>query len=409
MEIYIISLLILNLVFTIILLVKLSSKSKNNNYSNNNEFIIKSLNETNNKVKDDLINFLNNISKLNNDISKEINDKLLLIKDDNSKNLIDIIEKQTKQSNEIEGKLQNFNKVITMDLKSFQEEVSKTLKEKIKEINDNVESKLGKNFEETSKTFNELNLRIGKIDEAQKQMENLTTNIISLQDILTNKQARGVFGEVQLSQILANVYSENKALFQTQYKLSNDKVVDAVVFAPEPLGLITIDSKFPLENYRKMIDNNLEKNNYKNLFIQDIKNHIKDISAKYIIKNETSDYSIMFVPSEVVFAEIQKFPELVDYSYKMKVTIASPSTLITILTVIYIQVKNIQVNKFGKTIQIELDKLNEEFNRFKERWVKLRNSFESTNKNFKELDITTSKITNKFDSISNVKTIENKE
>ena len=188
--------------------------------------------------------------------------------------------------------------------------------------------------------------RLSKIDEAQKKIEGLSTDIVSLQSILTDKKSRGIFGEVNLKHILVNVFGEkNDKLYQLQCALPNHTIADCVLYAPEPLGTIAIDSKFPLENYQMMVDKKLsqtERAMHEKQFKLDVKKHIDAISSKYIIDGVTADQAIMFLPAEAIFAEMNAYHnDLIDYAYKRHVWITSPTTLISTLSVIQMIIKNI--------------------------------------------------------------------
>ena len=263
------------------------------------------------------------------------------------------------------------------------------------------------NFEKTNKTFMSVLERLSKIDEAQKKIDSLSTNIVSLESILSDKKTRGIFGEVNLNNILSNVFGEkNDKLYHIQYKMPNDTIADSVVFAPAPLGMIAIDSKFPLENYRLMVDKN-SSDSVRSIatkqFKMDVKKHIDDISSKYIINGVTSDQAMMFVPAEAIFAEINAYHEdIVSYSQKKRVWLVSPTTLISTLTMIMMVVQNIERDKYTSVIHEELNKLGLEFTRFKERFDKLSKSIQTVNKDVESFQITTDKIKKKFDSISNV-------
>ena len=177
-------------------------------------------------------------------------------------------------------------------------------------VNEKVNERLDQNFEKTNKTFMNVIERLSKIDEAQKKIETLSTDIVSLQSILTDKKTRGIFGEVNLKHILSSVFGEkNDSIYRLQYTLSTGVIADCVLFAPEPLGTIAIDSKFPLEHYQMMVDKKLSiemRENYEKMFKQDMKKHIDAISNKYIIPGETSDQAILFLPAEAIFAEVNK-------------------------------------------------------------------------------------------------------
>ncbi len=274
-------------------------------------------------------------------------------------------------------------------------------------INEKVNERLDENFEKTNKTFTSVIERLSKIDEAQKKIENLSTDIVSLQSILTDKKSRGIFGEVNLKHILTSVFGEkNDNIYRIQYTMSNKYIADSVLFAPEPLGTIAIDSKFPLENYQMMVDKTIsqaERERYEKIFKSDVKKHIDAISTKYIIPGETSNQAIMFLPAEAIFAEINAYhSDIIEYAYKKRVWITSPTTLISTLTVIQMIIKNMERDKYTSIIHDELNKLGIEFGRYKERWDKLSRSIQAVNKDVENVSITADKITKKFDSINKV-------
>ena len=358
-------------------------------------------------------NLLQGIGELNNALSGN-NEKLLM-------KFNDFIQKIGVVMNEN-------NQGLTLNINRFKDEFKKSVNDDFEALNRKiegrldlmnakVEERLAKGFEETTKTFGSVLERLGKIDEAQKKIEALSSNVVSLQDILTDKKSRGIFGEVQLYQILASVFGEkNDRIYQKQYKLSNNTMVDAMLFTPEPIGNIAIDSKFPLENYRKMYDSELtneERINARKEFVGNLKKHIDDISEKYIIRNETSDQAIMFLPAEAIFAEINAYhTDVIDYAYRKNVRIASPTTLVSVLTTIQMILTNIEREKYASVIQEELGKLHEEFGRYEKRWKALEKDIEKVTKDVKEITTTSNKISKRFTEISNVnmiKQIENEE
>jgi len=274
-------------------------------------------------------------------------------------------------------------------------------------ISDKVNERLDENFEKTNKTFTSVVERLTKIDEAQKKIEGLSNDIVSLQSILTDKKTRGIYGEVNLKQVLSSVFGDNnKKIYDLQVTLPNKTIADSILYAPEPLGTIVIDSKFPLENYRMMVDKNLsnvERTMHERQFKLDVKKHIDAISSKYIIEGVTSEQAIMFLPAEAIFAEINAHhPDLVDYSYKKRVWISSPTTIVSTLTVIQMIIKNIERDRYSSIIHEELNKLGIEFARYKDRWDKLAKSVQAVNKDIESVHITTEKITKKFDLINQV-------
>ena len=339
-------------------------------------------------------------SSMNNNIQKlsvrlnENNTALTGVMTENNQNL-------TKNINE-------FKDGLTKNINENFEKLSQKIENRLDAMNMKVEERLSKGFEETTKTFGNVLERLSKIDEAQKKIEALSSNVVSLQDILTDKKSRGIFGEIQLYQILSSVFGEkNDKLYQKQYKLSNGNIVDSIIFTPEPLGNIAVDSKFPLENYRKMYNNDLsqiERENARKDFVTDLKKHIDAISSKYIIKNETSEQAILFLPAEAIFAEINAYhTDIIEYAYKKNVRIASPTTLISVLTVIQVMITNLERDKYANIIQQELEKLNVEFTRYRTRWDNLQKDIEKVSKDVKEINTTSNKISKRFTEISNAK------
>ena len=296
----------------------------------------------------------------------------------------------------ITERLGNLETTTVKELSSFQIDIMKTMNDnfnglnermekKLSQINDKVNERLDDNFAKTNKTFTNILERLSKIDEAQKKIDTLSTDIVSLQSILTDKKSRGIFGEVNLKHILVSIFGEkNDNVYRLQYSLPNGTIADSVIFAPEPLGTVAIDSKFPLEHYQKMVDKNLpqvDRNAYEKAFKMDVKKHIDAIASKYIIPGVTSDQAIMFLPAEALFAEINAYHnDLVEYAHKRRVWICSPTTLISTFTIIEVLLKNMERDKYASIIHDELNKLGVEFSRYKDRWDKLSRSIETVNK-----------------------------
>ena len=298
-------------------------------------------------------------------------------------------------------------KTSQKDLNEFKDNMLRQIELKFKDINEKVDIRLGEGFEKTNKTFTDVVERLTKIDEAQKKIESLSTEVISLNDLLKGQKTRGIFGEVQLYQLLSAVLGDNEKLYVKQMTLSNGAIADAIIYAPEPLGMVAVDSKFPLENYRRMVNRDLgdaDRAQATKDFKRDVKKHIDDIKNKYIIFNETGDQAFMFVPAEAIFAEISAYHEdLIEYAAKNKVWLVSPTTLISTLSMIQMVVKNLERDKQAKVIVEELKKLGEEFKRYVDRWDKLKKSIESVAKNADSVHTTSEKISKKFMHISEAK------
>ncbi len=325
----------------------------------------------------------------------------------NTGGVLDLLERLGKFEVSINKEFSLFKETVSKEMVGHFDKVNDKLETKLNEINNKVNTRIDENFEKTNKTFTNVLERLSKIDEAQKKIDSLSIDIVSLENILTDKKTRGIFGEVNLYNILENVFGDkNESLYRTQYKLSNGFIADSVIFAPEPLKTLAIDSKFPLENYRIMVskDKSDESRNLASKqFKLDVKKHIDDISSKYIVEGETSNQAMMFIPAEAIFAEINAYhPDLVEYAYRKRVWLTSPTTLISTLTMILMIIQNIERDKNASIIRRELNKLGIEFTRFKDRFDKLSKSILTVNKDVEAFNITTDKIKKKFDSISNV-------
>lgn len=337
----------------------------------------------------------NNLNKQNKELIKTINDLRH-----------DEINKYNELKNNFSHDLLKFNLNVTNGIKEDLYKLNETTTSYLNSIEKSVNDSLITSFDKTSKLMISISEKMAKIDETQNNLKELSLDIASLEGILKDKKTRGIFGEIELYNILDNVFNDNHNLYQKQYKLSNGNIADAVIFSKEPLNKIVIDSKFPLDNYNRIYDDNLtkaEKESAKNNFKKDIKKHIDDISLKYLIPNETADVAYMFIPAEAVFSEIYgHFNDVVEYSYQRHVYIVSPTTLLAYLTVL----KSIYVDsqKDQKIIQIkeEFMKLAIEFKRFDERFKRLSKDFNKIDNEFRDVNISSDKIIKRFNEIDKV-------
>lgn len=322
-------------------------------------------------------------------------------------NEANITERLGRLETEVIKELNTFQTSLSKNLSDDFDKQSEKMEYRLRLIDNKVNERLDENFEKTNKTFTSVLERLSKIDEAQKKIDTLSTDIVSLQSILTDKKSRGIFGEVNLRHIMSSVFGENNyKVYQLQYTFENGTIADCVLFAPEPLGTIAIDSKFPLEHYRMMVDKNNSvavRNESEKQFRMDMKKHIDAISSKYIIPGVTSDQAILFLPAEAIFAELNAYhEEIIEYAYKKRVWITSPTTLISTLTTIQVIMQNIERDKYATIIHRELKLLSEEFKRYKDRWDKLSRSIDTVSKDIKDIHTTTNKITKRFESINRV-------
>jgi DNA recombination protein RmuC len=289
---------------------------------------------------------------------------------------------------------------LTSHLQLLTEEIRNHLHSLTQQVN----HKLTEGFEKTSSTFIDVVKRLTIIDEAQKKITELSSHVVSLQDVLVDKKARGAFGEVQLSTLISNMIPATH--FEMQYTLSNQKRADCILFLPEPTGNIVIDAKFPLETYQRLINSNissLEKKSLQQQFRQDIQKHIKDIAEKYIIANETTDGAMMFIPAESIFAEIHaNYPDLIALSQRLKVWLVSPCTLMAVLTTAKAVLKDDATRKQIHIIQKHLQFLAEDFQRFEKRMDKLSKHINLAHQDVSDVNTSAKKITSRFQKIESV-------
>ena len=304
----------------------------------------------------------------------------------------------------IEKRLGEMSKQSIESFAQSNNELHEILQKRLGEISGQVERRLDKGFEKTTETFTDVVKRLALIDEAQKRITELSSNVVSLQEVLTDKRSRGAFGEVQMAGLISNVMPEGS--YALQHTLSNGTRVDCMMFLPEPTGHIAIDSKFPLDSFQKMMDNDasdVSRTVAEKQFRLDIKKHIKDIADKYIIENETADGAIMFIPAEAVFAEIHAHqPELVAEAQRARVWMVSPTTLMAVLTTARAVLKDSATRKQVHVIQEHLVNLAKDFDRFRKRMDNLSKHIQQANKDVADVHISATKISSRFEKIEKV-------
>lgn len=309
--------------------------------------------------------------------------------------LQDTLQKGTQDNRQqLKEALGDYAKEMTQKV----DHLTQTTETKLKEINAQVDKRLTEGFEKTNETFNDVIKRLALIDAAQKKITELSSDVISLQEILNDKRSRGAFGEVQLSALIHNMIPEQH--FSFQHLLSNNRRPDCMLFLPEPTGNIAIDAKFPLENYRLMIDSSstdIERAQADKQFKIDIRKHIQDIADKYIIPGETADGAVMFIPAESVFAEIHaRHSDLVEIAQNAKVWLVSPTTMMAILTTARAVLKDAATRKQVHEIQKHLRLLADDFERFQIRMDNLAKRIAQAHSDVEQIHISSRKITQRF-------------
>lgn len=284
------------------------------------------------------------------------------------------------------------------------ESLTRTMNERLDAITGVVNQRLDEGFAKTNETFANVMARLATIDEAQKKIGDLAVNVVSLQELLGDKKARGAFGEVQLEALVQNALPPDAYEFQCQ--LASGVRADCMLKLPEPTGRVAVDSKFPLENYHRMFAPDLaeaERKTAESLFKQDIKRHVDAIAGKYIVAGETSDGAVMFVPAEAVFAEIHAYhPDLVAYAQGKRVWIVSPTTLMAVLNTARAVLKDVETRRQIHLIKDALGKLAKDFGLFDARMKKLADHIRQAHDDAQAVHISSRKISGHFEKIEKV-------
>ena len=244
----------------------------------------------------------------------------------------------------------------------------------------------------TAQSLGDLQQRLSAIDKAQDNITKLSGDVLSLQDILSNKQTRGAYGEIQLNDIVTKALPSDS--YTLQATLSNGNRPDCLIHLPNPPGHIVIDSKFPLESYEALrkAKTDRELNEAAKFLRSSIKKHIKDISSKYIIEGETADGALMFLPSEAVYAELHaNFPELVRDGFAARVWIVSPTTCMATLNTMRAILKDARMREQAGAIRRELGLLFQDVERLGTRVENLDRHFGQAAKDLSEIKISSDK------------------
>jgi DNA recombination protein RmuC len=282
--------------------------------------------------------------------------------------------------------------------------LARTLEERLTEVSQRVGAGLEKSTKETLETMAKLQERLATIDQAQANIVQLSSQVVSLQDILSNKQARGAFGEIQLENLVSQVLPPSAYRFQAQ--LSNGKRADCLLDLPLPPGPIAIDAKFPLEGYHaiRAATDDAGRQTAARAFRQSVLTHIKDIAGRYILPGETAESALMFLPSEAVYAELHaSFADVVDESYRSRVFIVSPTTLWATLNTVRAILKDVRMREQAGLIQKEVRALLEDVSRLDDRAANLERHFDQAREDLRQLRISTTKIASRGEKIEDVR------
>ncbi len=262
---------------------------------------------------------------------------------------------------------------------------------------DALHKRLGDGFqqhtEKTGETLQQLSARLAVIDQAQKNITDLSQQMVGLQDILSNKQARGAFGEIQLNDLITAALPPSA--YTLQASLGNGKRADCLLDLPNPPGPIVIDAKFPLESFQTLrgAEDDASKTAAARVFSTDVRKHVADIAEKYIIPGETADSALMFLPSEAIYAELHaNHRNIVEDSFRRRVWIVSPTTLMATLNTVRAVLKDARMKEQAGLIQIEVHKLMDDMVRLDDRVGKLRNHFDQASRDIEMIETSSRKI-----------------
>jgi len=353
------------------------------------------------KLRTDLVERFESLQKI---VSENLADGRLA----QQRSLSELSESLQKVLHEgITGVGKEVNQVLVRNTKELGKRVeglTESTDKRLQEISGQVEKRLSEGFEKTTETFTKVLTHLTRIDEAQKRITELSSNVVSLQEVLADKRSRGAFGEVQLNALVRNMLPENS--FALQYQLKNDKRVDCMLFLPEPTGNIAVDAKFTLESFQRMTDlqvSDSDREKASRQFKQDIRKHISDIAEKYILPGQTADGAMMFIPAEAVFAEIHAhFPDLVEEANRRRVWLVSPTTMMAILTTARAVLKDAATREQVHIIQQHLGALSMDFGRFQERMNKLSQHIRQAHEDVDQVNTSARKITSRFEKIEKV-------
>lgn len=312
-------------------------------------------------------------------------------REDNQR-LAELTESLIRQQSKLEGQLQQ----LSNEGAARSGEINKTLHERLDQVSKRLGDSLTQSTEKTGKSLSELQTRLAIIDKAQSNLTELSTQVVGLQDILANKQARGAFGEIQLNDLVSEALPPSAYDFQVT--LSNGKRADCLIRLPNPPGPIVVDAKFPLESYHQLRNakDDAEKLAASRAFTAAMQKHIQDISGKYIIGDETAESALMFLPSEAVYAELHaNFPQILEKSYRARVWIVSPTTLMATLNTVRAVLKDSQMREQAGVIQKEVGVLLKDVERMDDRVENLSKHFALAAKDINQIETSSKKISSR--------------
>jgi len=296
---------------------------------------------------------------------------------------------------------------VAEQLRSQERELARKLEERLAEVTRRVGDSLEKSSQTTQTTLGDLKERLAVIDTAQRNITALSTQVVSLQDVLANKQARGAFGEIQLNDLVVQALPPSAYAFQAT--LAGGRRVDCLLTLPNPPGAIAIDAKFPLEHYMALREaaTDAARDIARRGLAQAVTKHVRDIAERYIVPGETADSALMFLPSEAVYAELHaNLPQVVQEAFRRRVWIVSPTTLMATLNTVRAVLKDARISEQAGMLQAEVGRLLDDVRRLDDRVGKLQTHFRQADEDMRQIRVSTEKIDKRAERIREVEVEE---
>jgi DNA recombination protein RmuC len=269
----------------------------------------------------------------------------------------------------------------------------RAIADRLADVGRRVGDSLTQTNDKTNENLSKLRERLAKIDAAQANITELSSRVVSLQDILSNKQSRGAFGEFQLGQLVADALPADSYDFEVT--LSNGRRVDCLIRLPNPPGPVAVDAKFPLEGYQALVEAKDETSlkEASRAFRTAITKHVGDISERYVIPGETAEAALLFLPSESIYIELQSnFRDLVELAHRKRVYIVSPTTLWGALATMRAVFRDVRLREQTHLIQAELQKMLKDVGLLDERVSNLQRHFDQASEDIRQIRISNDKV-----------------
>ena len=315
------------------------------------------------------------------------------------------LSQMTERQTELQGRLAQ----MAEDSASREALLRESLDTRLSKVSERVGQSIEQTQTRNSESLKQLHERLALIDRAQKNIETLSGEVSGLQNLLSNKQSRGAFGEKQMQDLIETYLPPNAYTFQAT--LSNKSRVDALIHLPNDQGDVAIDSKFPMEAWRRFTeaDNTPEAQQAGRELVRDFTKHINDIASKYLIFGETHDIALLFLPSEAIYAELHThFPQVIEKSFAKKVMIVSPTTFMATLHTMRAVMKDAAMREQAHIIQREVGMIAKDVTLLDDRVAKLQSHFNQSSDDIRKIRISTEKITKRADKIENLDVSEPK-